>query len=140
MTTALIQLPELATSQSQKEITHNQALAILDAVVQLSVESRVLGTPPGSPTQGGRYIIPAGATGVWAGQTNKIAHYVGSAYAFYTAREGWLADVRNEDLVYRFDGAAWVRLRGAYNVDAILTDGDGLLLDASGNLITNPEN
>lgn len=36
----------------------------LGAVVSLSVKDRDLATPPASPVNGDRYLIPAGATGV----------------------------------------------------------------------------
>jgi hypothetical protein len=45
----------------------------LGAVVGLSVKDRDLTTPPASPANGDRYLVPAAATGVWAGKTNQIA-------------------------------------------------------------------
>ena len=45
----------------------------LGAVVSLSVKDRDLATPPASPVNGDRYLIPAGATGVWSGKTDQIA-------------------------------------------------------------------
>ena len=41
----------------------------LGTVVSLSVKDRDLATPPASPVNGDRYLIPAGATGVWSGKT-----------------------------------------------------------------------
>ena len=73
MPTPNLGLPTLAQGQAQKEIAHNEALLRLDALVQTSVESRALATPPGSPANGDRWIVPSGATGVWAGHTAQIA-------------------------------------------------------------------
>ncbi len=82
MPTPNLGLPTLAQGQAQKEIAHNDALLRLDALVQTSVKSRALATPPGSPTNGERWIVPSGATGVWAGQTDKIAFWREGAWAF----------------------------------------------------------
>ena len=47
-------LPYIMAAQSQKHVTHNEAIRALDAVVQLSVLDRDLSAPPGSPVEGGR--------------------------------------------------------------------------------------
>ena len=39
-------LPYLMPSQAQKHVTHNEALQLLDAVVQLTVEAFGATTPP----------------------------------------------------------------------------------------------
>lgn len=49
----------------------NANLKRLGAVVSLSVKDRDLATPPASPVNGDRYLIPAGATGVWSGKPTK---------------------------------------------------------------------
>ena len=106
-TTHLI-LPLLAAAQAQKHVTHNEALEILDAVVQLSVKDRDLTAPPGGEAEGDRYIPAATATGAWASQEGNIAHFVGAAWAFYTPREGWRAWVDDENVALVHDGANWV--------------------------------
>ena len=50
-----LRLPYIMAAQSQKHVTHNEAIRALDAVVQLSVLDRDLSTPPGSPADGARY-------------------------------------------------------------------------------------
>jgi len=101
-------LPYLSAAQAQKHVTHNDALEILDAVVQLSVKDRDLTAPPGGESEGDRYIPAATATGAWAGQEGNIAHYVGGAWEFYTPREGWRVWVDDEDVTLLHDGANWV--------------------------------
>ena len=54
--TANLSLPYILASQAQKHVTHNEAIRALDCLVQLSVESRVLTSPPASPVEGGRYV------------------------------------------------------------------------------------
>ena len=66
-------LPLLESSQSQKHVTHNEALAAIDAAVHLAVISRALAAPPASPADGDRYLIAASATGIWAGHDGAVA-------------------------------------------------------------------
>lgn len=108
-----LSLPYLAAGQAQKHVTLNEALRMLDALVQLSVFSRGLATPPASPANGQSYIVPAGATGVWSGQAGKIAAFQDGAWMLYAAVEGWTAWVRDEDKLYAYDGAAWIVAGGA---------------------------
>jgi len=79
----------------------------LGAVVGLSVKDRVLTTPPPSPVDGDRYIIPATATGVWAGKTNQIAVRVASAWEYYTPKVGWLCYVDDEAVLSAFKTTGW---------------------------------
>lgn len=53
------------TSKAQKHVTHNEMLAMLDAIVQLAVLDRDLTSPPGAPDDGDRCIVAAGASGDW---------------------------------------------------------------------------
>jgi hypothetical protein len=105
-----LQLAFLMAAQSQKHVTYNEAMRALDALVQQSVLDKDLATPPSSPTDGVRYIVAASPTGAWAGQAGKLAAYQDGAWAFYTPREGWLAWVADEDVLYVYDGAAWAVL------------------------------
>ena len=95
-TTPNLALPYLAAAQSQKHVTHNEALRALDALIQLAVVSRVALAPPAGPGSGVRYIIPAGATGVWAGHDLNIAAWQDGAWAFFAPLIGWLAYVADE--------------------------------------------
>ena len=70
-------LPYIEAAQAQKHVTHNEALDRLDLLTQLAVESRTLTAPPGSPTDGARYIVAGGATGAWSGWDCDLAAFVG---------------------------------------------------------------
>jgi hypothetical protein len=101
-------LPLIAASQSQKHVTHNEALYILDTLVQLAVLDRDLSTPPGSPSEGQRWIVGASPTGAWAGHANHIAAWKDSAWQFSVPKTGWLAYVVDENSLLAWDGSAWV--------------------------------
>ena len=60
--TARLALPYILANQAQKEVTHNQALALLDALVHLAVQDRDLASPPASPADGACYLVAAGAS------------------------------------------------------------------------------
>lgn len=102
-----LNLPYMLAAQAQKHVTHNEALRMLDAVVQLSVLDRDLAAPPGSPAEGDRYIVAATPTGAWTGHATHIAAFQDGAWLFYPPVEGWLAWVADENALVVFDGAAW---------------------------------
>ena len=79
----------------------------LGAVVGLSVKDRDLTTPPATPVDGDRYIIPAAATGVWVGKTNQIAVRVASAWEYYAPKVGWLCFIEDEAVLTAFKSVGW---------------------------------
>lgn len=106
--TTHLKLPYILAAQSQKHVTHNEALRVLDALVQLAVADKDLATPPGSPAEGVRYVVAASPTGAWAGHAGDIAAFQDGAWAFYDPGEGWLAWVADEDELYVFNGTSWI--------------------------------
>ena len=99
-------LPYLAAAQAQKHVTHNEALRLVDALVQLSVISR-LTLPPLAPIDGARYIVLPAATGLFASQSGKIATYVDSLWLFATPEEGWLAYSVADGRQYVYKANTW---------------------------------
>jgi len=104
-------LPYIVAAQSQKHVTHNEAIRALDAIVQLSVLDRDLTAPPGSPANGARYIVAASPTGGWAGHAGDIAAYQNGAWALYHPLEGFIAWVADEDAAVVWNGSAGRRSR-----------------------------
>lgn len=100
-------LPLLAAAQAQKHVTHNEALAALDALVQLAVKERGRTAPPASPAEGDRFLVGAGATGVFANQQDNVALFDLGTWRFFAPRPGWIAYVEAEDLLVVFDGDEW---------------------------------
>lgn len=106
-TSPALGLPFIQPAQAQKHVTHNEALRVLDAVTQLSVESADLATPPANADKGARYIVAASGQGAWAGQDHTIALFTGTAWEFYAPQSGWRADVAPTGNTLRFDGSIW---------------------------------
>lgn len=101
-------LPYILAAQAQKHVAHNEALRLLDGLVQLSVLDRNLTAPPGSPDDGDRYIVGSGATGDWAGWDLNVALFTDGAWLRLPPRTGWRAWVEDEDLLLVYDGAGWI--------------------------------
>jgi hypothetical protein len=111
-----LKLPYIEANQAQKHVTHNEAVRLLDALVQMAVISRTLTVPPGSPADGDRYIVAAGATGAWAGWDLNIAYYVDGAWMKLVPQQGWLAWIEAEAAHVRWDGTAWGGLSSSGSV------------------------
>lgn len=108
--TPRLTLPFIMPSQAQKHITHNEAIEALDALVQPTVESRTVATAPLSPLAGDVYLVPAGATGTWAGHTDELAAWQSGAWQFHDPAPGWQVYVKAEQTLYVFDAGAWTPL------------------------------
>lgn len=109
-TTDNLALPYLMPSQAQKHVTHNEALGMLDGLVQLSVLDRDLAAPPATPAAGDRHLVAADATGDWSGHDGAIAHWVDGGWNLYTPKPGFLCHVEDEDAFLWFDGSGWAGL------------------------------
>ena len=116
-------LPFLAANQSQKHVTVNEALRRLDALVQVTVQSAVLATPPGSPTEGQRWIVPPSPTGAWAGQSGRVAAWQDGAWAFYAPLDGWTAVDLSTDTLLMFNAGTgtWAGIITGIFSDAAFT-------------------
>ena len=106
ITTHLL-LPYILASQAQKHVTHNEALRLLDAMVQLSVLDRTHTAPPASPTDGDRHIVASAATGLWSGWDLNVAFWVDGVWMRLVPRPGWLAWIAAEQAFVVWNGSAW---------------------------------
>lgn len=104
---ANLSLPYLEAAQAQKHVTHNDALTLLDACVQLSVSDRNVVEAPLSPVAGVRYIIGASGVGDFAGRPNQIAYWDEAGWRFLSPQVGWLAWVVSQGALFVFDVDGW---------------------------------
>jgi hypothetical protein len=100
--TSRLSLPVIEAAQAQKHVTHNEALVLLDALTQLTVESRTLAAPPGSPAEGACYIPATGASGAWSGWDGQIAVYSGGWFRIVP-----LAGLKAERLTVTYEDGVW---------------------------------
>jgi hypothetical protein len=101
-------LPFLEASQAQKHVTHNEALRLLDGLVQLSVKDRDLAAPPASPAEGDRYLVASGGSAEWSGWDLNVALWTDGAWLRLPPRAGWRLWVEDEGLLLVYDGANWI--------------------------------
>lgn len=116
--TSNLALPQILSAQAQKHVTHNDALRLLDGMVQIGVLSRVLTAPPGSPAEGDRYIVASGATGLWAGWDLNVAFWTDGAWLRLVPRRGWVAWSVADAGLYVWNGTVWAAVGGG------ISDGD----------------
>lgn len=98
-------LPLLAAAQAQKEITHNEALALIDGIIHPVIESDSERAPPVDAVAGQAWLVGPGASGEWAGQDGRIALMTGGGWRFVTPVDGmqaWLSGARAV-----FSGGTW---------------------------------
>lgn len=119
--TPRLALPVIEAAQAQKHVTHNQALVLLDALTQLTVESRTLIAPPASPADGACYIPTTGASGAWAGWDGQIALFSAGGWLRILPVSGLKAWVKAERLTLTYEDGAWR---------------DGIALTANGGRVT----
>lgn len=96
-------------------------LRSIDALVQASVLSAAIATPPGSPANGDAYIVAASPTGAWAGQQGNIAVWSTQiattdtntkvpAWEFHAPKAGWLAYNAATSQLFLYSGTSWAAL------------------------------
>lgn len=103
---AKLKLPYMAAAQAQKHVTHNEALALLDAIVHLSVLEFEAATPPAVIADGAVYALGAAPTGAWAGQGGRLALASNGGWQFVVPQTGWRAALGLESRVW--DGTHWI--------------------------------
>lgn len=105
--TANLALPLIEASQAQKHVTHNEALRMLDAAIQIAVIDMHRTAPPASPAAGDRHVVAAGATGAWAGHAQSIACWHDGAWLFLAPHSGWCIWSLADAVIKVFDGTTW---------------------------------
>lgn len=78
------------------------------------VQNLTTNTPPSEPSVGDNYVIGSSPTGGWTGQAFKLAACESpGAFTLYTPREGDQVRDLATNIVYEWNGSAWVSLAGA---------------------------
>ena len=100
-------LPLLYAAQSQKEITHNEALVVLDGLVPGCVEA--VATDPGSlvAQAGQSWIVGTAPVGAWVGRAGVIAIFTDGGWRFVLPALGMCLYDRSRNFVLMYDGSEW---------------------------------
>src|SRR5581483_1515399 len=134
MPTPRFGLPYIAQGQAQKEVTHNDALNQLDALIDLYLLDRDLAAPPGSPADGDTYLVAASPTGAWAGHAGEIAFCLDGAWRFYPGEKGLLAYLADEQRLLIFTGSVWTDLMSVLALQNLPMVGINTTADATNKL------
>ena len=105
--TARHNMPYIIQSQSQKEVTHNAALDLLDFYLNPVIESHALNIPPASPAQGQMWIVAAEGAGDWQGEDYKIAYFSQGSWNFFTPFEGQSVWMKSPKYHAIYTGGSW---------------------------------
>jgi hypothetical protein len=110
MATARLGLSLLSENQSSAEVTFNESIYILDALVQASAIDRIFDADSAAAVTGNVYLIhggtPAGGD-AWEGKLNNIAYYLTDTWKFVAPKEGMMIWVNDEDVWYYYTGSDW---------------------------------
>jgi Protein of unknown function (DUF2793) len=95
--TARHELPMLAVSQARKEITHNEALVRIDALLHPLVEA-VQNNPPALLTDadiGMCWLVAASPISLWTGEEDSLAIWIGGGWRFCKPNEGMQVRIKS---------------------------------------------
>ena len=101
-------LPFLQSGQAQKELYHNEALALLDFAIHPIAQALDINAPPASPLVGQCWIVGSAPTGAWAGQAGALAGWTGGGWRFVAAVDGMMVWLAAEGTWARRAGDAWI--------------------------------
>lgn len=119
--TANFGLPLVESGQAQKHVTVNEALARIDALGQLVVQSDTVTMPPAGAPDGQVWQVPAGAANEWSAQVGMLAVAANGGWEFVTPQVGWETWHAGEGFRAVFDGTSWRRLAAAEGLSGAAT-------------------
>ncbi len=107
--TARHKLPLLAVAQAQKEITHNEALVRIDALLHPVVQDELAIPPVASDADTGKcWLVAASPSGEWAGKAGQIAIWVGGGWRFCVPAEGMRARQQSQNIDRIRSAGVWL--------------------------------
>jgi len=133
-----LSLPFIMPAQAQKHVTHNEAIELLDMIVQLTLEATGATTPPESANEGEAWGLGTGATDAWFGQDGMIATWRGGGWLFVAPRDGWLAWVSDVAELQVLTAGTWVT-QGEPDLQNLPSVGINATADATNRLSVNAD-
>ena len=99
--------PLIQPGQAQKELFHNEALALIDAGLHPAVEGAPLAVPPAAPAVGDSWLVAAGGTGAWAGRDGCLAAWTSGGWRFVPPQPGMCVWDKAAGFERRWTGSGW---------------------------------
>lgn len=100
-------LPFLVPGQAQKELFHNEALQLLDILVQPVVEDLPKNDPLSSPSLGHIYLVGPNPNGAWTGEANALACMTEGGWRFFQPFGGMEVRHRATSELLSFIDGSW---------------------------------
>lgn len=127
--TPRLALPLIAAGQSQKDVTHNDALLALDRLVALAAQSATEAVPPANPADGAVWIVPTAGVAAWGQAAGTLMHRQGEAWIAEPPRDGQLAVVNDVGQLLVHAGG-WHAVRRVGALSALTLPAGGAMVDA----------
>ena len=112
-TTPRLGLMTVIPGQAQKEISVNEGLHLLDAIVSGAVEEPARTDPPATPIVGTSYIIGNQATGEWSGHEGALAAFTPGGWRYVAPTDGLTVLEKTTGSTLRYRSGAWEQVLGA---------------------------
>lgn len=109
--TRKLELKYIVANQSQKEVTINEDLNLLDMLVQATAKG-IANAPPASPAEGEMYIIGDSPTDTWEGKAKHLAGFFAGVWLIVAPRAGWRVWLE-EGRAMRYQAGIWVEEKKA---------------------------
>lgn len=114
-------LPLLSAGQAQKEVTHNEALILVDALVSGYCGAGPANAPPSTPEVGISYICGPAPTGGWTGHPQALACWTEAGWRFVDPVAGLQILDRSSGCTWRYASGQWSL--GIVNAAEVRVDG-----------------
>lgn len=109
--TSNLKMPLLVQSQANKELVHNEALIIIDALLNNNVIIKGINTPPQNINNGDLYIIGSSPTDDFLDHAGELAFYF-NGWHFIQPKAGLTLFVMAELKIYVYTGSSWISIEG----------------------------
>ncbi|KZL25609.1 DUF2793 domain-containing protein [Pseudovibrio sp. WM33] len=109
-TTSRLALPYITAAQAQKHVTHNEALRLLDGLIQMRVLNSTSAAPPSAPSEGDAYIVNSPATDAWTGWEKDMAFYADGSWFRLPALDGMRAWDAGAGTLLIYTAGSWKAL------------------------------
>jgi hypothetical protein len=119
--TARFALPLIAPGQAQKEVYHNEALAVIDAALHACVEDAPAAEPPAEPDEGQSWLVGEDATGDWAGRDDSLTTWTAAGWRFVLPKPGMTAWNKATGSWLHWSGTTWLT---GWPAAALVIDGE----------------
>jgi len=100
-------LPFILPGQAQKELFHNEAIVLADALMHAAAEGAPQVEAPADPSPGQCWIVAAAAAGPWDGRDHALAVWTEGGWRFAAPTPGMTAWNKAEGTWLIWSGPSW---------------------------------